>query len=110
MNRDILIIVAFVIGIPVLIYLLWFVHVSLSRICVWHARRFSRRSGLEISRIRIRPEVDQSGLKTESTLVQLDCYDAQKQRKLLLLRVWLFGVRKILSNEKYPNSYDEQWQ
>jgi hypothetical protein len=49
------------------------------------------------------------GVKTEFTLVQLDCLDGQKQRRLILLRVWLFGVRKLLSDEKYPEAYDSQW-
>jgi hypothetical protein len=48
-------------------------------------------------------------VKTEFTLVQLDCFDAQKQRRLVLLRVWLLGVRKMLSDEMYPERYDEQW-
>jgi len=48
-------------------------------------------------------------VKTEFTIVELDCLDAQKQRKLIRLLVWLFGVRKVLSNEIYPDSHDEQW-
>lgn len=54
-------------------------------------------------------EFEPSGVKTEFTLVQLDCFDTQKQRRLVLLRVWPLGVRKLLSDEKYPESYDEQW-
>jgi len=48
-------------------------------------------------------------LKTESTRVQLDCFDAQRQRRLVLLLVWPFGVRKLLSDEIYPESYDSEW-
>ena len=48
-------------------------------------------------------------LKTESTRVQLDCFDAQGQRRLVLLLVWPFGVRKLLSDEIYPESYDSEW-
>jgi hypothetical protein len=48
-------------------------------------------------------------VKTEFTLVQLDCFDAQKERRLVLLRVWPLGVRKMLNDETYPDSYDEQW-
>lgn len=105
-------IVLVVLGIPALIYLLWVVHCTLDRICVRHARRFCKQHGFEIRRVRWQPAFDPSGgkrVKTESTLVQLDCLDAQKQRRLVLLLVWPFGVRKIVSDEKYPETYDEQW-
>lgn len=49
------------------------------------------------------------GVKTEFTLVQLDCFDSQKQRRLVLLLVWPLGVRKLVSDEVYPESYDSQW-
>jgi hypothetical protein len=49
------------------------------------------------------------GVKTEFTLVQLDCFDSQKQRGLVLLRAWPLGVRKLASDEVYPKSYDNQW-
>lgn len=48
-------------------------------------------------------------VKTEYTLVQLDCLDGQKQRRLILLRVWPLGVRKLISDEMYPENYDSQW-
>jgi len=64
---------------------------------------------LEIFRVRWHSGIRAVGVKTEFTLVQLDCFDAQKQRKLVLLLVWPFGIRKMLSNEEYPESYDENW-
>jgi hypothetical protein len=99
----------FVLGIPAFLYLFWGVHRALDRVCVRHARRYCRRMGLEIGRARWQPEFERSGVKTESTLVQLDCLDAQKQRKLVLFLVWPLGVRRLVSDEKYPESYDEQW-
>jgi hypothetical protein len=45
---------------------------------------------------------EQFGPKTEFTIVELDCLDAQKQRKLIRLLVWLFGVREVLSIEPFP--------
>ena len=101
-----------VVAIPALIYLLWVVHCKLDRVCVRHARRFCRRHGLEICRVRWQPEFEPSSgkrVKTESTLVQLDCFDAQKQRRLVLLLVWPFGVRRLISDEIYPDSNDSQW-
>src|SRR6266705_536541 len=104
MMRVLLILALVVLGIPALIYLLWAVHCTLDRVCVRHARRFCRRNGLAICRVRCQPAFERSGVKTESTLVQLDCFDAQKQHKLVLSLVWPFVVRKMLSAEKYPES------
>lgn len=109
----VLLIVALVVaGLLTMVYLLWVVHRTLDRICVGHARRFCERHGLEISRVRWQMEFEPSGnkrVKTEFTLVQLDCFDVQRQRRLVLLRVWPVGVRRMLSDEKYPESYDKQW-
>lgn len=112
MLHILLMVVLVVIGLPAILYLFWGVHCALDRICVRHARRFCRRHGLEISRVRWQMEFEPSGnklIKTEFTRVQLDCLDAQQQRRLVLLRVWPLGVRKLLSDEEYPESYDKQW-
>ena len=107
---SILIIVALAIaGIPAIVYALWVTHLLLGRLCVGHAQRFCRRKGLEFCRARWQPEFDPSGIKTEFTLVQVDCFDARKQRRLLLLSVWPFGVRRTVIDEPYPDSYDSQW-
>jgi hypothetical protein len=112
MSRTLLIFAGYVVAAPVVLYLFWVVHCTLDRVCVRHARRFCRRHGLEICRVRCQPAFELSGgkrIKTESTLVQLDCLDSERQRRLVLLLVWPFGVRKTVSDEKYPESYDEQW-
>ena len=114
MSQALLILLFVVIGGPALIYLLWMVHRALDRVCVRHAQRFCRQRGLEVSRVRWQMEFERRpdgtrGVKTEFTLVQLDCLDAQKQRRLVLLSVWPFGVRKTVSDEPYPDSYDGQW-
>ncbi len=114
MLRALLIALLVVVGLPAMMYLLWFVHATLDRVCVRHARRFCRRRGLDVSRVRWQMEFERRpdgrrGVKTESTLVQLDCLDGQKQRRLVLLRVWPLGVRKVVSDEIYPESYDNQW-
>jgi hypothetical protein len=111
MSRAFLI-AGYVVAIPALVYLLWVVHCTLDRVCVRHAKRFCRQHGLEICRVRCQPAFEPSGgkrVKTESTLVQLDCFDAQKQRRLVLLLVWPFGVHKLVSDEIYPETYDSQW-
>ena len=110
--RALWIILAVAVYIPFSLYLFWVVHCTLDRIIVKHARRFCCRRGLEISRVRWQPQFEPSGVKrvkTESTLVQLDCLDGQKQRRLVLVLAWPFGVRKLVSDEIYPESYDSQW-
>jgi hypothetical protein len=109
MTRAVSIIVLVLVGVPALVYLLWFVHCTLNRVCMRHARRFCTRNGLETRRAKCQPAFEQSGVKTEFSLIQLDCVDAQNQRRLVLLLVWPFGVRKLVSNELYPESYDSQW-
>jgi hypothetical protein len=88
---------------------LWATHLLLGHLCVVHARRCCRRLGLEPCRIRWQPEFDRSGMKTEANLVQLECLDDAKERRLVLLSVWPFGVRSFFSNEPYAPSYDAQW-
>jgi hypothetical protein len=108
----VLMIVGYVAAIPAFFYSYWVVHCTLDGVCVRHARRFCSRRGLEICRVRWQPAFEPSlgkRVKTESTLVQLDCFGAQKQRRLVLLLVWPFGVRKLVSDEIYPESYENQW-
>src|SRR5690348_8824275 len=102
-------IIGFLIFSIAVIYLAWIAHCVLDRVCVRHAKRFCRRHGLEVSRVRWQMEFEERpdgnrGAKTEFTLVQLDCVNGQKQRRLLLLRVWPFGVRQLISDEFYPES------
>jgi len=89
------------------LFLLYYVHRGLEYCCLRYALRFCRRSGFEIRGWRVGPAFDTTGVKTEFTLVELDCLDAQKQRKLVRLIVWVFGIRKVLSTEDYPESQDE---
>jgi len=48
-------------------------------------------------------------MKTEFTIVEVDCLDVQQQRRLIRMLVWIFGIRRVLSDELYPDSYDQQW-
>jgi hypothetical protein len=109
MMRKLLVLAIVVLGLPGIVFLLYFVHCALDRCCVKHARKFCRRKGLEVLRSRACMAFDNSGVKTEFTIVELDCIDGQKQRKLIRLLVWVFGVRKVLLDEIYPDSHDEQW-
>ena len=88
--------------------MMYVVHRGLNYCCLRHAQRFCRQYGFAISRWRCGPAFDREGVKTEFTLVELDCLDGQKQRRLIRLSVWLFGIRKVLSDDKYSESHDDQ--
>ncbi|MBB6053150.1 hypothetical protein HNQ39_004982 [Armatimonas rosea] len=109
MTQGLLVLTLVVCCVPAILTLAWTVHRALGRLCERHAKRFCQRSGLEVSRTRWQPQLEPTGVKTEFTLVQLDCFDSQKHRRLILLSVWPFGVRKLLSDEEYQRGYDEQW-
>ena len=109
MTRTLLIVAVVLLCVPAVAYLLWLVHCTLDRCCAGHARRFCRRKGLEVSRLRCQPAFEPSGVKTEFTMVQLDCLDGHNHRKLVELLVWPFGVRRVLADETYPAAYDEKW-
>lgn len=103
--RIVLVAVAF----PIMCYTMWTMHNLLGRWTVCHAQRYCRRMGLTVQRTRWQPEFEPSGMKTEFTLVQLDCLDTGQQRRLVLVSAWLFGVRMLISNEAYPERDDLNW-
>jgi hypothetical protein len=72
-----------------------------------HARRFCTKNDYKVVRWKRGPAFDNSGVKTEFTAFELDCVDAQGQRKLVRLLIWLFGIRKVLTDEVWPQSEDE---
>jgi hypothetical protein len=78
---------------------LYFVHRCLEYHYLWLARRYCAKNGLKPVRWRCGPEFEKSGVKTEFTVVELDCLDNQQQRKLVRLLVWVFGIRKVISDE-----------
>ena len=99
-------IVFIVVGI-LAVSLLWWVHCSLEFCYVKLARRFCVKRGLTPSRWRCGPAFDDTGVKTEYSIVQLDCVDSQEGRKLVELLVWIFGVRKVLRIEGFPEDLKE---
>lgn len=88
--------------------LLWWVHLALENTCVRYAERHCRKRGLKVSRSRHGPQLV-SGIKTECTLVELECLDSLERRRLVRLSVWVFGVHAVLGDEEYPVSYDKEW-
>jgi hypothetical protein len=97
-------VVAGVLALPLFVL----VHRGSHYCCLAHAKRYCRKNGIELKRWRCGPQFDATGVKTEFTVIQLDCLDGEKRRKLISLSVWIFGVRKVLADEGYPESLDDR--
>jgi hypothetical protein len=89
--------------------LFYLVHLKLGKLCERHARRYCKKLGYRVQRSRWQPTFYKTRTKTEFTSVQLDCLNAEHERRLVLLRTHPFGVRELFKDEKYPDSYDAQW-
>ena len=69
--------------------LVWAVHLGLDRCCVLHARRWCKRRGLEILRWRWATAFDATGIKTEFTVVEVDCRERDGKRIVHRFLVWI---------------------
>lgn len=87
-----------------IIQLFWYVHCGLERCYLLFGRSFCKKRGLAVSRSRCGPAFT-ARVKTEYSIVELDCVDPQKGRTLVRLLVWIFGIRKVLSIEPFPEKY-----
>jgi hypothetical protein len=99
--RALLILISIPVWIAFSLVLYSAIHAALNFCCFLHARRYCRANRLEINRWRLGPVFGPSGVKTEYTIVQFDCEDSGKNRRLLQLLVWPFGLREVLSNEQW---------
>jgi hypothetical protein len=99
----IILVIVGVLVFPLMVY----VHCGLERIYVLFGQHFCKKHGLTISRVRCGPEFDEDGLKTESSLVEFDCIAPDGERQFVQLRVWIFGVRKVLRMEPFPEEWKE---
>ncbi len=98
------IITAIVVGILAL-PLLVFTHGWLERCYVAYAMRYCRKHGYVVSRCRVGPLFDEDGIKTEYSLVVIDCLDQNQRHMLLQLKVWAFGVSQVLSADDFPTEH-----
>jgi len=101
-------IIAIVVAGILFVPLMWWVHCGLERCYVCFGSRFCKKRALAISRCRCGPEFEDSGVKTEYSIVEFDCLTPDGVRQLVKLRVWIFGVRKVLSIEEYPGEEEGQ--
>ena len=92
-----------VLGFPIIL-LGWYVHCGLEHCYLWLGRRFCKKRGLAVLRSRCGPAFN-GRVKTEYSIVELDCADPQKGRTQVRLLVWIFGIRKVLSIEPFPEKY-----
>jgi hypothetical protein len=95
-------------AIPLALYLFYAVHRALDACCFWHARRYCDRNRLKINRSRLGPEFDKTGIKTEFTVIDIDCADAQENRRFIRVVVWPFGIRAVLRNEQWNPALDDK--
>lgn len=101
-------VMAVILLIPCTIYLFWLVHRSLENYCyVPHARKWCRRNGLEPRSWKCEIALDKSGVKSELSIVELECIDGNGQRRLVRLLVWLTGVKVVLSIEPPMDEPDD---
>lgn len=97
--ETIAIITAGVLALPLFVL----VHVWLERCYLAYARRYCKKNGYAIARYRCGPLFDKGGVKTEYSLIEIDCHDHEQRHLLLRLKVWAFGVQQVLSSEDFPN-------
>ncbi len=87
-------------------FLFYGVHIFLIKYCcLWHARRFCRRNGLEIVAWHAGTCFEESQgrwVKTEYTALVLDCRDAHGQRREVNLMVWPLGVKIAYGFPEFP--------
>lgn len=95
-------IIAFAITAVLAVPLFVFVHIWLERCYLAYGRRYCKRHGFVISRYRCGPLFNMDGIKTEFSLVEVDCLDKNQRHVLLRLRVWAFGVCEVLSADDFP--------
>ena len=79
------------------------VHRGLHYCYLCHAKRFCRENNLILNGWKCSPAFDDTGLKTEFTLVELDCLDDQMNRRLVRLSISLLGIHKVVANEVFPS-------
>ncbi len=86
--------------------LLVLVHILLERFYFFYARKFCLKNGYSISRYSVAPWCD-DGIKTEYSIVNLDCLNDKNERKIVNLLAWVFGIHKVLSIDDYKGDIED---
>lgn len=97
MNIATMVVLVLVLGI-ITLPLYWLTHILLQSWYQFLARRWCARQGMTPLRWRSGPEFDSTGIKTEFTVVEVECDHPEDGRKYVQLRIWVFGVRQVFVN------------
>jgi hypothetical protein len=74
------------------VFSLYYVHCLLNVLYLIYAKRFCTKYGFRPVRWRVGMAFNTRGIKTEYSIVQLDCVDSQSQKRFVSLLVWAFGI------------------
>jgi hypothetical protein len=91
----IVLVVWVIVGLP----MWWLIHCFLQHAYVRMACRFCRKRGMVVSRYR--SVCAKNNVRTEQTLVELDCVHPQNGRQIVRFVVWGLGIRRKVSIEPY---------
>ena len=97
-----------VVGMPLALWLTWRFHLWLRRRFIAYARRHCEKNGIEVVESDCSPEFDERGAKTEFSIVVIKGRDAGGQTRFVCMQVWIFGVRKVLADEPWPESLRDE--
>jgi hypothetical protein len=78
-----------------------FVHYILERICFGHVKRYCKRQGIEITATRFSPEISESGVKTEKTIIEI--LSESEDKRIYRFVVWAFGIKHV-SDKPYTQN------
>ena len=106
---DLFIVILLAIVLIAVLPVMYLVHLGLNRCYFLYVQRYCSKHDFKISRYRL-GSAFQDGVKTEYSLMEIDCLDNIKQHKLIRLVVWIFGIRSV-SIESFPDQSqdDSNW-
>ena len=85
-----------IVGTVCLVLFSYRVHTWLNQLCFRYVRRYCESNGIEIQRWRLGPALDETGVKTEKTEVEILTCDANDDYRVFRFVVWAFGIRSVV--------------
>jgi hypothetical protein len=95
----ILTVVAVLLGLILMFFVFCLVHFLLYYYFLIYALLFCSRNRYTLQKWKCGMALDMEGIKTESTVFELDCLDAEKQPRFVRLVSGFFGIRELLVDE-----------